>query len=123
MTTTPTLHKPQPPDRFETDGSGAQMSLMEHLEELRTRIFRIIILMVMAMLVAAAFVEPLHEYLIILLDLGTFQGIVITCSFRVRDVHHRKSVLIKDEIHHQPTDSPITITKRVNCDKMLVSHG
>ncbi|HLA43639.1 MAG TPA: twin-arginine translocase subunit TatC [Aggregatilineales bacterium] len=65
MATTPTIRKqPPPPKRFEEDGSGGQMSLMEHLEELRTRLFRIIILLVVALLASTVFVQPLLKYLI-----------------------------------------------------------
>lgn len=53
-------HPPQPLP----EGEAAAMDFFEHLDELRTRLFRVLLLLVVVLLGAAVFVEPLLEYLI-----------------------------------------------------------
>ncbi|MFP4322082.1 MAG: twin-arginine translocase subunit TatC [Anaerolineales bacterium] len=56
---------PLRPSRFTQDGSGAQMGLLEHVEELRARLFRVIIVLVLVLLASTVIIEPLLQYLIV----------------------------------------------------------
>lgn len=50
--------------RFAEDGSGAQMGFFDHLDELRARLIRVFLLLILMIIAASFFVEPLLEYLI-----------------------------------------------------------
>jgi sec-independent protein translocase protein TatC len=54
--------------RYTEDGSGATMGFFEHIEELRSRLVRVLMVLVAALLVSAVFVEPLLKYLIVPCD-------------------------------------------------------
>lgn len=52
------------------DGVAAQMSFWEHLEEIRDRLFRVLIFLVVALIVMSFFTEPLLKYLLTPCDGG-----------------------------------------------------
>jgi sec-independent protein translocase protein TatC len=52
-----------PPSRFEETPEQARMSLMEHLQELRTRLIRAFIAIGIGFAVAYAFADPLFQAL------------------------------------------------------------
>lgn len=62
MTTKPTVSNEN--SRFAADGAGAQMGFFDHLDELRNRLLRVILVLIVALIVSSIFVEPLLKYLI-----------------------------------------------------------
>lgn len=65
MTTSPVLATPPPPrpDEEEDDDIGGKMSFLEHLDELRTRIIRGLIAIVVGFLVAAVFINQIFRFI------------------------------------------------------------
>lgn len=65
MTTSPVLATPPPPrhDEEEDDDVGGKMSFLEHLDELRTRIIRGLIAIVVGFLVAAVFINRIFSFI------------------------------------------------------------
>lgn len=57
-----------PSQRFTEDGSGASMGFFDHLDELRSRLIKVMLALVLALLGSAFFVKPLLEYLIVPCD-------------------------------------------------------
>ncbi|NJL92868.1 MAG: preprotein translocase subunit TatC [Anaerolineae bacterium] len=55
--------EPHPPLNAQ-DGFGAQMGFFEHLDELRMRLIRVLLVLIVALVAATAFAEPLLNYLI-----------------------------------------------------------
>ncbi|KAB2902777.1 MAG: twin-arginine translocase subunit TatC [Anaerolineae bacterium] len=60
-------HEPKVP-RFADDGTGAQMGFFDHLDELRSRLIRVFVLLILMLIAASFFVSPLLEYLIVPCD-------------------------------------------------------
>lgn len=54
--------------RFAEDGTGAQMGFFDHLDELRVRFIRVFIVLILVLIAASFFVQPLLEYLIVPCD-------------------------------------------------------
>jgi sec-independent protein translocase protein TatC len=59
MSTVPPTKQP----RLVEDGSGAAMSIFDHLDELRARLIRVVFLLIIVLLASTVIVEPLLEYL------------------------------------------------------------
>ena len=55
---------PRPDDEDETDASGAKMSFLEHLEELRKRIVRSCLAIAVGVLVTFAFIQPIFNFIL-----------------------------------------------------------
>ena len=67
MSLTPSTQKAKPA-RYTEDGSGAEMGFFDHLEELRSRLFKVIVALIIALVASSVFVKPLLEYLIVPCD-------------------------------------------------------
>jgi sec-independent protein translocase protein TatC len=61
----PELQQPEPPDtpEQEVDGEGARMSFFEHLDELRQRLFKVVLALVAGTVVGVLAATPVLEYL------------------------------------------------------------
>src|SRR5262245_48550024 len=64
MSNTPSLPSPL----LTEDGAGATMGFFDHLDELRSRLVKVLIALLIALLGSAFFVRPLLEYLIVPCD-------------------------------------------------------
>lgn len=61
-TTTPELDDPNVPETT-GDGDGARMSLWDHLDELRSRLFKAVLALVIGTVIGVAFATPILEFL------------------------------------------------------------
>ena len=62
--------------------------------------------------------EPLEEDHLILLDLRSFECVVITGPASVCNIHHRIAMAVENVVHHQPRNSPVPVAERVDRDKL-----
>jgi hypothetical protein len=49
-----------------------------------------------------------------LIDLRSFQGIIVATSISIRDIEHREIMLFQYEVHEQPAYPAVAIGKGMN---------